>query len=73
MQTQPTPVSLEHFPVMLRQARAKQGLRQQDMAERMGITQQAYQKLESPGANPTISTIMRLEKALGAELFKINF
>lgn len=54
--------------IRLRLARSKAQLRQADMAERMGITQQAYAKLERPGANPTLQTVLELEKALGRDL-----
>ena len=56
----------ELIPVHLKLARAK--LRQADMAERLGITQQAYAKLERPGANPTLQTLIQLERVLGHEL-----
>jgi len=55
-------------PVHLKVARAQADLRQADMAERLGITQQAYAKLERPGANPTLHTISQLERVLGREL-----
>jgi DNA-binding XRE family transcriptional regulator len=58
----------ELIPVRLKLARARAKLRQADMAERLGITQQAYAKLERPGANPTLQTIIQLERALGREL-----
>lgn len=55
-------------PVRLKLARSQAKLRQADMADRMGITQQAYAKLERPGANPTLQTLMQLERVLGREL-----
>ena len=42
-----------------------------DVAARLGLTQQAYQKLETPGANPTLATILRLEQALGVALLRL--
>jgi transcriptional regulator with XRE-family HTH domain len=56
------------IPVHLKLARARAKLRQADMAERLGITQQAYAKLERPGANPTLQTLIQLERVLGHEL-----
>ena len=55
-------------PVRLKLARSQAKLRQADMADRLGITQQAYAKLERPGANPTLQTLIQLERVLGREL-----
>ena len=63
---------VELMPIRLKLARAKAGLRQSDMAARLGITQQAYAKLERPGANPTLRTIYQTERVLGAELLLVN-
>jgi len=54
--------------VHLKLARAQAKLRQADMADRLGITQQAYAKLERPGANLTLHTLIQLERVLGREL-----
>lgn len=56
------------IPIHLKLARSQAHLRQADMADRLGITQQAYAKLERPGANPTLQTLMQLERVLGREL-----
>ena len=61
----------ELIPVALRAARVRQHLRQADMAARLGLTQQAYQKLERPGANPTLATLVRLEQAMGVALLLV--
>jgi DNA-binding XRE family transcriptional regulator len=58
----------ELIPIRLRLARSRAKLRQADMAERLGITQQAYAKLERPGANPTLRTLLQAEQALGTPL-----
>lgn len=58
----------ELMPVHLKLARSHAKLRQADVAERLGITQQSYAKLERPGANPTLQTLMQLERVLGREL-----
>jgi DNA-binding XRE family transcriptional regulator len=63
--------SQELLPIYLRMQRARQHLRQADVAAKLGMTQQAYQKLETPGANPTLSTILRLEQALGVPLLRL--
>jgi hypothetical protein len=41
------------------------------VAARLGLPQQAYQKLETPGANPTLATIVRLKQALGVALLRM--
>lgn len=52
------------FAVELRHARADRT--QQDVAKAVGMTYQQYQRLENPRkTNPTISTIHKLEQALG--------
>ncbi len=61
----------ELLPIRLRMQRNRQKLRQADVATRLGLTQQAYQKLETPGANPTLATILRLEQALGVALLRL--
>lgn len=58
----------ELFPIRLRRLRAEANLRQSDMAQRMGITQQAYAKLERPGANPRLRTLLQAEQALESPL-----
>ncbi len=58
------------FSVMLRRARAERGLSQAQVAKRLGISQQAYAKLETPQkANPSLSTIQKISKALDVELY----
>lgn len=59
---------VELFPMHLKLARARAGLRQADMAARLGITQQGYAKLERFGANPTLRTILQAERVLGLDL-----
>lgn len=49
----------------LRWAREDAGLTQSALAKKMGISQQAYAKLESPDANLTMETLERAAKALG--------
>ena len=49
----------------LRRAREDAGLTQAALAKKMGISQQAYAKLESPDANLTMDTLLRAAKALG--------
>jgi transcriptional regulator with XRE-family HTH domain len=52
------------FAIHLRRLRMKKGLTQNDVAKRLGISQQAYAKLEIPDCNPSLETIKRLSDAL---------
>ena len=63
---------VELLPIRLKLARVTAGLRQADMAERLGITQQAYSRLEGPGANPTVRTLVQAERALGIEVLELR-
>lgn len=54
--------------LQVRWIRHARGLSQRDLAELVGVSQQAIAKLEDPDANPTIETIERTAKALGLEL-----
>jgi DNA-binding XRE family transcriptional regulator len=57
-------------PIRIRLLRARHGWRQSDVADRLGISQQAYAKLERPGANPELDTLVRVERALQATLLE---
>lgn len=59
------------LPVRIRLARAARRLNQGEVAARMGISQQAYSRLERPGSNPTIGMLARLEDALQQELLTL--
>ncbi len=54
-------------PLWIRQAREASGLTQGELATRLGVTYQAIQKWERPGANPTIGTLQRVADAMGRE------
>jgi transcriptional regulator with XRE-family HTH domain len=56
--------------VRIRLLRARHGWRQSEVADRLGISQQAYAKLERPGANPELNTLVRVERALEAPLLE---
>lgn len=58
----------EFFPVRLRLTRASLGLTQSEVAERLGVTQQAYSKLERIGSNPKLSAIHNLEEIFNKDL-----
>jgi antitoxin HicB len=50
-------------------ARKRRGLTQQQAADALGISQQAYQRLETPGrSNPTLRTLARISAVLGLDL-----
>lgn len=53
------------FAIRLRELRRKRGLTQSQIARKLGITQQAYAKLEAPlRTNPSLSTVRRLSDVL---------
>jgi antitoxin HicB len=54
--------------LLLRWAREDAGLTQAQVAERLGIKQQSYQRLERPDANPSLKTIESAFKAVGRPL-----
>ena len=54
---------------LLRGWREEAGVTQKDMAQRMGISTQAYRRMERPGrSNLTVSTLNRVARALGRRL-----
>ncbi len=64
-----TPVA---FAMWLRKQREALGLSQSDVAKKLGIKYQTYQRIESPSkANPTLKTIMRVEKVFNQKIVKI--
>lgn len=48
------------------QARKDAGLKQPDVAERMGVSQQAVSKIEGMDGDPKLSTLRRYATAIGA-------
>lgn len=55
-------------PILLRWVREDEGLTQAQLATRLGMSQQAVQKLERSGANPSVKTLAKFARALGREL-----
>ena len=49
-------------------ARAKKGLSQKQLAEKIGTKQSAIARLESGSANPSVSFLERMASATGSEL-----
>ena len=66
----PIPVDLNvEFPIQLRTTRKKKRLTQQHVAHRLGMSQQAYAKLETPStSNPTLKTIQKISEVLHVEI-----
>ena len=57
------------LPLLILWARKRRGLTQLQMARSLGVTQQAYRKLEIPGkSNPRLKTLSRLFDTLGLTL-----
>jgi DNA-binding XRE family transcriptional regulator len=55
-------------PIRIRLLRARQKLSQAQVAVRLGMSQQGYAKLERPGANLQLRTVLMVEAALDDEL-----
>ena len=63
-----TPVA---FAIWLRKQREALGLSQSDVAKKLGIKYQTYQRIESPSkTNPTLKTIMKVEKVFNQKLVR---
>lgn len=59
--------------IMLRKIRNEKKLNQTECAKMLGISYQAYQRLENPGkSNPTIKTLAKVARVFGKELM-VNF
>lgn len=57
------------FAYWLRSKRKASGMTLTDVADKLGVKYQVYQKLENPEtANPTLNTLKRLEKVFGEVL-----
>jgi predicted RNA binding protein YcfA (HicA-like mRNA interferase family)/transcriptional regulator with XRE-family HTH domain/predicted RNase H-like HicB family nuclease len=54
--------------VQIRWARRDAGFSQGQLAQRAGVSQQQIAKLERPGENPSVATMEKIAKALGARL-----
>ncbi len=60
------------FAIWLQLKRKKQGMTQQQIAERLKISYQTYQRFEDPAkSNPTLKTIAKLEEVLDEELLRV--
>lgn len=63
---EPEPVVVA--PILLRWAREEAGLTQSEVADRLKVTYQSYQRLERGDANPSIKTLAKVARALGRDL-----
>jgi antitoxin HicB len=60
------------FAIWLKLMREEMGLNQKQVAEKIGIAYQTYQRFEDPAkANPTLKTMERLERVFEKELIHI--
>ena len=60
------------FALWLRSTRISHNMTLSDVAEKMGVKYQVYQKLENPRtANPTLKTLKKLEAIFGQELVAV--
>ena len=60
------------FALWLRNARISRNMTLAEVAEKMGVKYQVYQKLENPRtANPTLKTLKKLEMIVGQELVAV--
>ncbi|MCL1991434.1 MAG: helix-turn-helix domain-containing protein [Spirochaetes bacterium] len=60
------------FALWLRNTRLSHNMSLADIAEKMGVKHNVYQKLENPKtANPTLKTLKKLELIFGEELLAI--
>ena len=58
----------EQLPAMLRSLRQRAGLTQAQLAERLGISQQSYARLEASPAATSVARLSKLLRVLNAEL-----
>jgi predicted RNase H-like HicB family nuclease/DNA-binding XRE family transcriptional regulator len=54
------------IPILIRRLREAASLTQQEVARRLAVTHQAYQRWERPDANITVRNLERVAKAIGA-------
>ena len=60
------------FALWLRSQRKARNMSLADVAEKMGIKYQVYQKLENPRkANPTLKTLCKIERIFGEQLLSL--
>lgn len=60
--------TLNHLRPVLIGFRKSKGLTQKDIAERMGVTQQTYARMEATPANASFERLFRVFALLGVEM-----
>lgn len=58
------------FSQLIREAREKRGLKQEELAQRLGMKESQLHKYESGGKRPDLETARMLERALGITLIE---
>jgi|JI10StandDraft_1071094.scaffolds.fasta_scaffold1070311_1 antitoxin HicB len=67
-----TPEKNVSFAIWLKKNREKKGLSQKQIARKLNIAYQTYQKFENPqNSNPTLKTIIRLEEVFHENLLLV--
>lgn len=60
---------LPHIEIAFQLKKLRKGFSQTEIASRLGITYQSYQKLENPRkCNPTLKMLERISKVMGKHL-----
>jgi transcriptional regulator with XRE-family HTH domain len=57
---------------LIRAWREYKGLRQRDVAERLGISQSAYSQMENSDSEPRVATLQRVAAALGVPVLALS-
>lgn len=57
----------------IKQLRKQAGLRQEDMAQKLGVTRQTIIAIENDKYNPTLELAMKIARLLGRPLEEIFF
>lgn len=63
---------MKNYRKIIETRRKKLGMSQQEVAEMAGMRQQQYQRIESGGGNPNLTTLISICDALGLELSVIE-
>lgn len=61
------------FNIRMKETRKKANITQQEMADRLGVTQQSISKIESAGHNVTVENVQSYLKELGYTLEIVPF
>ncbi len=64
-------LSVKHDSNLIKAWRLHLGFSQQNLAQKMGISQAAYSQMEK-GKNPSVDTVAKIANALGVEIGQLN-